>query len=215
MRGSEDGAAILGVQDSEVVRERISQLREKLQSVRDMIAAQRGGGRAAAGEDTVAAGEDTVAPPPPHLLGSTTKDLPSDRPLNTRAEVGSAKTEQHFKSSNAPINQIQHDTDAALHPKNRFAHAGENAILEKVAVAPPTERGDSATDSSSPTPPLIKGAGTELEYPEIDVFAHRDSQTDSGVGEWEEADMQARNLDQGPPLTVGGLENQMDQILAS
>ena len=63
MRGSEDGAAILGVQDSEVVRERISQLREKLQSVRDMIAAQRGGGRQLRG-DTVAAGEDAIAPPP-------------------------------------------------------------------------------------------------------------------------------------------------------
>ena len=239
--GAVRGAEPLDLQEGEVVREKITELRAKLRKVQDLIAAQKGASGSAAldGTDqsvstsTMAASaasaksaqsaeraaevisrtevkdpaasstaEASVDAPAAHLLGSTTRDLPSDRPLNPSAEQ--QQQQQRMKTSKSTeIHQIQHDTDAALHERNRFARDKGSATVEKSQVKQHTP---------NIVPPLIEGAGTELEDPGIgSIFPERGG-ADNSLQGWEASDQAAQSMDT-QTLTVNGLQSQMDQIL--
>lgn len=150
--------------------------------------------------------ETSVDDPPQHVVGSTSKDLPSDRPLNLDAEKDPNIVEQRLQSSDSEIHQLQHDMDSALHPKNRFTHGEGAAILEKAGSFP-------SDDTSTFAPPQIAGAGTELEYPDISL-SPRNSNADDHGDEWEASDRATQNMD-GNLMGVQDLQNQMDQILSS
>ena len=156
--------------------------------------------------DASASIETSIENPPQHVMGSTTEDLPSDRPLNLHAETNPSTTEQRLLSSESEIHQMQHEMDSALHLKNRFTRAKGAARLEK---AQPSTSDDVVYSAL----PRILGAGSELEYPGISFSSQNSNAAENG-DEWEASDQATRSMD-GNPLGVQDLQSQMDQILSS
>ena len=162
------------------------------------------------GDASIDIPEASVEKPPPHLLGSTTSDLPSDRPLNPSAEKDPLLEKKHQK--------IRHDMDASLHAKDRFVHADNAATLEKAVESnnASTGQGETADAVAAIATAMADTGGNELEYPDIDspnsfpVGGKADGSADA----WDEADQQVENMDMQPLGQPDQMMNQMNQLLA-